>query len=253
LDTTEILPGAIPANTLALGLATVATERLRNQFPSWKVHAEAIEGSPADEIIKRAHDWQPDLIVIGAHGRSTLGTFLFGSVSHSVINKARSSVRVARTKVVSNLESVRILIGLYGSQAAVREVASRKWPAKTEATIITAESSLMPMAVAPLVPRLTKWLDEGDRSNHEWTHKLLDNAVADLRQAGLIARSAILVGDPKHVLIEEAKKWNADTIFVSSVGFDSWLQRCALGSVSAAVANCAHCTVEVVRAKKRQS
>ena len=62
--------------------------------------------------------------------------------------------------------------------------------------------------------------------------------------------SEIAQGDPKSVLISEAKTFDADCIFVGSRGSNSRLERHTLGSVSAAVANEAHCSVEVVRARR---
>jgi nucleotide-binding universal stress UspA family protein len=55
-------------------------------------------------------------------------------------------------------------------------------------------------------------------------------------------------GDPKQILIEEAESWQADSIFVGAKGMRG-IERLLLGSVSAAVAARAHCSVEVVRPK----
>jgi nucleotide-binding universal stress UspA family protein len=53
-------------------------------------------------------------------------------------------------------------------------------------------------------------------------------------------------GDPKHVLLDEAEQWGADCLFVGARGL-SRIERFLLGSVSAAVAARAQCSVEVVR------
>ena len=54
-------------------------------------------------------------------------------------------------------------------------------------------------------------------------------------------------GDPKRELCKAAEEWGADCIFVGSAGFSNRFERFVLGSVSAAVAARAHCSVEVVR------
>jgi len=59
--------------------------------------------------------------------------------------------------------------------------------------------------------------------------------------------SQLREGDPKHELPKAAEEWGADCIFVGSTGFSNRLERFVLGSVSAAVAARAHCSVEVVR------
>ena len=67
-------------------------------------------------------------------------------------------------------------------------------------------------------------------------------AGEDLRAvAGLHVLSELTEGDPKCVLISRAKTFDADCIFVGSRGSNSRLERHTLGSVSAAVANGAHC------------
>jgi len=80
-----------------------------------------------------------------------------------------------------------------------------------------------------------------------WVHRIAEEAVGVLGAAGLNVSSAIIEGDPKHVLVEESEKWGADSIFVGSTGFSSRFARFMLGSVSSAVVARAHCSVEVVR------
>jgi hypothetical protein len=79
------------------GLTSILTALL---FPGWEILAEAGIGSPGSEIIAKADEWRPDLIVVGSHGRTALGRMFFGSVSQRVINDARCSVRVARGRIV---------------------------------------------------------------------------------------------------------------------------------------------------------
>jgi nucleotide-binding universal stress UspA family protein len=62
----------------------------------------------------------------------------------------------------------------------------------------------------------------------------------------LSVTTAVLEGDPKRVLPAEADRFAADCIFLGAQGHGR-VQRILLGSVSAAVAGRAHCSVEVVR------
>jgi len=62
----------------------------------------------------------------------------------------------------------------------------------------------------------------------------------------------VLSGNPKEVILEEAKDWNADLIVVGSHGRRG-LKRFLLGSVAEAVAMNAHCSVVVVRGPVRAS
>jgi len=75
---------------------------------------------------------------------------------------------------------------------------------------------------------------------------IVAKALETLRSAGVNASAAVLQGDPKSVIIDEAAAWGADLIVLGSHGRKG-LQRFLLGSVSDAVVRHALCSVEVVR------
>jgi nucleotide-binding universal stress UspA family protein len=240
-----------PAVQAAEAIAQRAKERLKKNFPEWELQAEASWGSPAWELIMKADKWEPDLIVVGSQGHSALGRFVLGSVSQKVVTEARSSVRVARRHDEVDEHPVRILIGVDGSPGsaqAVRAAATRNWPAGSEALIITVDDPVTPSVIGSLLPPIRKWVEDSNAADREWTQKMADRAANELRKAGLAVSSVVVEGDPKKVLIEEAKRRRADSIFVGSTGFSNRFERFLLGSVSAAVAARAHCSVEVVRA-----
>jgi nucleotide-binding universal stress UspA family protein len=54
------------------------------------------EGDPGDGIVAAADAEGADLIVVGTHGRSTVGRFLLGSVSDHVVHRAGCPVLVVR-------------------------------------------------------------------------------------------------------------------------------------------------------------
>ncbi len=64
---------------------------------------------------------------------------------------------------------------------------------------------------------------------------------------------ALEKGDPQRVLIAEARKWEADSIFVGGRRFGRAFERFWLGSVSTALVTKAHCSVEVVRGAMSQT
>jgi nucleotide-binding universal stress UspA family protein len=55
------------------------------------------EGKPATTILESTASLDPDLIVIGSHGRSGLDHLLLGSVTERVLRKARCPVLVVKT------------------------------------------------------------------------------------------------------------------------------------------------------------
>jgi nucleotide-binding universal stress UspA family protein len=231
-------------------LAEGASARVQAIFPSWKVSPEVSTGSPAWEVINKADKWKPDLIIVGSQGRSALGRFFIGSVSQKILTEARCSVRVGRNPTAAGGLPVRVLVGVDGSpgaDAAVREVAKREWPSDIEIKVITVEDPSVPLALGSLNPQVTEWIGEADEGDRQWVRKMVEASSEDLRAAGLNVSSLIKEGDAKKVLVDEAKRLGTDCIFVGSTGFSNRLERFLLGSVSAAVANRAECSVEVVR------
>ena len=240
----------------ARSLALRAAERLQKNFPGWQVSVEAYADSPSWCVLRKAGEWKPDLIVVGSHGRSALGRLVMGSISQKVLTEANCSVRVARGRVEVDGSPVRIIIGIDGSpgaEAAVKAVAARRWPVGSEARVIIVEDPLVPTLIGHLIPNVAKWIEESNKGEVDWMQKLAEHATEQLRSSELSVSSVVLKGNPKSVLVEEAEKWGADSIFVGSVGFSNRFERFMLGSVSAAVAARAHCSVEVVRAEKTES
>ena len=231
-------------------LANHAAQRLQKMFPRWTVSAEATYGSPAWEVLTKADNFKPDLIVAGSQGRSAVGRFFLGSISQKILTEAHSSVRVARGSIEVDPTTVRIVIGLDGSkgaQAAVDAVVSRDWPKESEVRLLAVSDPITPSFIGRFVPPIADLVEEVNVGESEWLHKLAEPALYKLTEAGLIATLSIVAGNPKQVLVEEAARWNADAIFVGANAAGSRLERFLLGSVSAAVAERSHCSVEVVR------
>lgn len=227
-----------------------AQNRLRQMFPSWTITAQADYGSPAWGIITKANEIKADLIVVGSHGRSAVGRFFLGSISNKVLNEARCSVRVARGKVEVDPVPSQILIGFDGSQgadAAVEAVASRNWREQSEVHLLAVADPITPSAISRFVPPISDWVEEANEGEREWLKDLAEEAMEKLQTAGLKTTFTIEAGNPKQLLVEEAERLHADAIFVGANRFGSRLERFILGSVSAAVAARAHCSVEVVR------
>jgi nucleotide-binding universal stress UspA family protein len=76
-----------------------------------------------------------------------------------------------------------------------------------------------------------------------------DGLAEVLRAAGLAVSCRVTEEDPKRLLPAEAQAWGADCIFLGARGLRG-IERFLLGSVSAAVAARAHCSVEVVRIRQ---
>ena len=236
-------------------LAERGSKRVQQIFSGWRVNYEATNGSPAHELLNRAREWQPDLIVVGSHGRTALGRFVLGSVSQKVLTEAQTSVRVARQTSGTGASAMRIVVGVDGSegaQEAVRTVAARGWTPGSEVRVVVAEDVLIANSVYALIPPVNEFVDEVNTSERTEAERIAEEAVkqlgSELVAKNVTVSSAVLTGNPKQVLVRHAEEFGADCIFTGATGFSNPIERFLVGSVSAAVAARAHCSVEVVRA-----
>jgi len=245
----EFAKGCAAAKEVLL-FAERARDRIQTKFPDWKVSADSSCGSPAWELVAKADEWKPDLIVVGSHGRTALGRFVLGSVSQRVLTEARCSVRIARGRVEEPNSPVRIVAGTDGSppsDEALRAIAARNWPAGSEVKVVLVDDPLTPEFLGKIIPPFEKMLEEDRQEERAWVERISKRSIEILHSAGMNVSCVVREGDPKRELPKVAEEWGADCVFVGSAGFSNRLERFVLGSVSAAVAARSHCSVEVVR------
>jgi nucleotide-binding universal stress UspA family protein len=220
--------------------AEAAAATLRATFPEWTISAEAQADAPAWAIVKKADEWVPDLIVVRAHDRSPLERILLGSVSQAILAHAGRSVRIVRPPGVEASAPQRLMVGVDGSSGAdavIARIASRRWFPRCEVRLLAALDATLASSLE----------SAGDEGGAAAAGRVLERAAALLRAAGLDVSTAVVEGAPKRVLVEHAEIWRPDCIFVGARGLRV-SERFLIGSVSAAVAARAHCSVEVVRA-----
>ena len=256
----QIPPGLKRAREHAAAIMAEAEERaergkkrVQMVFSGWSVSASVTNGSPGFELLNRAEEWQPQLIVVGSHGHTAVGRFVLGSVSQKVLTEAPTSVRIGRSPTGVGDSAQRILIGIDGSPGsdiAVREVAGRNWRPGSEVRVVVAEDLMNAFPASLLIPPVRRFVDEVNADERSHAEGLVTEALKQLR-AGLdqsVTLSSVIVsGDPKQVLVRCAEEFGADCIFTGATGFSNRIERFVLGSVSAAVGARAHCSVEVVR------
>ena len=239
-------------------IAQRGAKRVKHNFSGWQVSHAVQNGSPGFELLKCGREWSADLIVVGSHGRTALGRFVLGSVSQKVLTEAETSVHIGRPNPGSGKSGERILIGVDGSPAAlaaVRAVAKRNWTEGSEIRILVVDDVFRGNPIWLLIPPVREFFDEVRAEERTQAEHFAIAAAKELREGlgsrNLTISSVVHAGDPKHVLVKHAEEFGADCIFTGATGFSSRLERVILGSVSAAIAARAHCSVEVVR--ERQS
>lgn len=62
----------------------------------FKTETRVEEGEARELILDCAKEWNPDLIVLGSHGKTGLDRFLLGSVSESIARHAHCSIQIVR-------------------------------------------------------------------------------------------------------------------------------------------------------------
>jgi nucleotide-binding universal stress UspA family protein len=232
----------------AYDLANAAAQNVAAMFPKWTVTAHGRPDSPAWGVIKEADSWHPDLVVLGSEGRSGLSRLLVGSVSHKVLTQGNCTLRVARGRDVPVGSPIRVIVGVDGSRGsdlALQAVAARHWPRGTEVLLLAVTDAGMSTGLlsGPMAGEMVVLADQADQTAR--VRAALERSEAILRAKGLSIRSALDEGDPKRVLIQRAKDWPADSVFLGARGL-SGVERFLLGSVSATVAMHAPCSVEVI-------
>jgi nucleotide-binding universal stress UspA family protein len=245
---TDFSPEWIRRMNKAEEVAQAGCHRLQRMFPEWNIEMEFSAENPALAILERAKSNLADLadlIVVGTHGRSAVGRALLGSVSMKVVREAPCAVRVARVSRHNN--PLRLIIGVDGSaesEAAVSEMCRRFWPIGTESRIVAVHEVMVPVHAARVA------IGDGicDRIHEEQLIHLksaIDHATERLHEAGVLTTPVIEQGDPRDVLLNQARVWNADSVFVGSRGMGR-VEGMLIGTVSEATVAHAPCTVEVV-------
>ena len=231
--------------------AAKAAARVRYCFPNWEVQSVGIAGNPSIELVNKADEWKADLVVVGSHRQSALGRLVAGSVSKKVVTDSHHSVRVARgTDKESGGLPPKIMIGVDASseaEHAVRAVGTRVWPEGTQVRIVTVDDGTSPASISSVLPTAAAMIRSSNERALEASRMMAVWATNELRAIGLEVSTTMEKGDPQRLLIEEERKWDADSIFVGGRKFSGTLERFRLGSVSTALVINAHCSVEVVR------
>jgi len=141
---------------------------------------------------------------------------------------------------------MKILVAVDSSCAsgiAAREAAARLWPDGTTVHVIS--------VVEPLYG-WTGGLDGGwtgpdmEEALRQSAEQTVQCAAEYFKQAGMETSMAVLTGDPKHVIVNEAAELEADFVVIGAHSTHGVMQF-LLGGVARAVARLAACSVEIVR------
>jgi nucleotide-binding universal stress UspA family protein len=149
---------------------------------------------------------------------------------------------------------MKILLAIDGSSYstdAAEAVAAHSWPPDTVVRVLTAVEAIIPTG-----PDI--WFSIGGGETIELVRqemtrqaKQLVSRIAETMGAGgPVVETAVIFGDPRSVIVDQAEEWSADLIVIGSRGLTG-LKRLLLGSVAQSVISHAPCSVAVVRKKQQ--
>lgn len=216
-----------------LSTTEAIAEELHNRLKQCKVAYFVRRGEPKEELLSLCENFQTDLMVVGSNQESTMERLILGSVTQSLVAAAPCPVLVAKTPCflarmqTPSYKTILLPIddSVY-SQVAAEWLTNFKWH----------DSKLILLAVV-----------EDDTDFHH-VEVSLDNRAAALHghfQPQNI-QMQIVKGDPRQVIVDQAKKHYADMIVMGSHGRKGF-KRMILGSVSQVVSQEAPCAVSIVR------
>ncbi len=224
-----------------------------------EVSSEVLLGPPRRCIAEYAKEWNADFILVGSHGQGALSRLFLGSVAQGVLRAAHCSVEIVRPSRYHGTHAappLMILLATDGSAfaaLAAESVAKRPWPVGTEIRITSVVQLLSPedqfSIGSPSTIYPASLLEEVLAEAHTHAQQAIATARQVLAAAGLKvpAGDSTPLGDPRAVILDQAKACGADLIVLGSHGWRG-VDRVLMGSVSEYVAVHAPCSVEVIRA-----
>jgi len=226
---------------------------LRSRFPVGEVKSEVLSArnSIGRGTVRRAEAWGADLIVIGSKMSPSPHITDYCGAAVEIAAQSHCSARIARPSNAVGGVPVRIVIGVDGSpdtNNCFRAAAQRSWPKGSEARVVVVPK---PGPGLDMFPSTVASTLDGRRRTLAAT--IIEQGVEELRASGLKVSVATTEHLPLDVLIEEAREWGANCLFVDALGFSRRAERNngspSVSNVVKALAMGAPCSVEIVRGK----
>ena len=207
-----------------------------------------VRGRPADSIVDEARRIDADLVVLGSRGHGRIGALLLGSVSAAVVDRAPSSVLVARGRGITSV--VLAIDGSRSARAAARIAATWSAFAAVPIAVATVAEAIRPWTsgISPaFITRARRTHAHLVRNASSEAIQIAEEAVAGLLKAGRTATAHVRRGDVAAEIIAIAKELDADLVVMGCRGRTS-LRTFLLGSIARDVVLASDASVMVVRA-----
>lgn len=217
-------------------LTTIA-QRLRERGLSVKTVVAV--GDPADVLLETARTRHADLILLGTHGRSGFGRWLYGSVAEAVLSKSPIPILLVHSAMsnwTTGGSTPRILIPLDGSNTAETALPAALELAKTrgaEIALVRIVSPTPPALVAdPLGYTMAANAYERELEEEEKAANVYLAGVAEsIRASGFIVTTMVRIDQASRGILAAADAAAATLIVMATHGRTGF-SRALLGSVA---------------------
>ena len=206
-----------------------------------------VRGRPASAIVDEAGAMEADLVVVGSRGHGTIATMVLGSTASEVVDHAPCPVLVARNSTLGM-----VALADDGSPSArTAESVVATWPlfADREISVVAVAEVGVPVAAGFTPGLYDQVLESYTRSVDEARQQVAEASqavVTRLSDAGRMATTFVLDGDPAAEIVRHATERSTGTIVMGTRG-RTGLARLLLGSVARNVLVHAPCSVLIVR------
>lgn len=201
---------------------------------------DVLEGDAVEQILKRAHTVEADVICMGRHGRaSSVLELHIGSTAKSVVKRGDMAVLIVRTPAKASYQRALVSVDLTLASSKVLKTARPYVEEAQEVELLHASS----------VPYEDFVVVSGEKAE-EFREDAFKAATRDLKalvaKTGFKAETKVVGGDARLLILEEAKLRNAELIVVGTHGRRG-VRKLILGSVAEWTMTHAHCDVLVTR------
>ncbi|MCA9803368.1 MAG: universal stress protein [Cyanobacteria bacterium HKST-UBA02] len=221
-------------------------EALKEKLPGKTIEGRTELGDPRDAILKTIEEWQPQVLVMGSHGRTGIKKFLLGSVAEQVLLRAGCAVVIVKGERDPENTDFRVLIALedrscidplaeFVSEFPIKQASHCKVVHIVSPVLV---NSLMSFLPAPLTEEIARdrW-----RKGEEFTSTFVERIRGSWSEATI--EPMVVEGDTKLELLDIIEKWKPHVVLLGS---HKKRGIASLGSVSSAVVAHSPCTAAVI-------
>ena len=218
-----------------------------------KVEEKCVVGAPAEEIVKEIGAYKPDLVVMGAQGKTNVKKLFMGSVTNAVLAGCDAPVLLVREKPAPAQDALRVGIAVDGSEYSLkaiewigknRELFGNKADFEVLSAVEDFYADLMTAANDCDAPTVS--MEDAEKYEQQEFEYATARAIPALQDIGVQPRAVRLVGNPGDAIARYANKEKLDLVVMGSHGFTNF-KSAVLGSVATRVAAEAECPILIIR------